>query len=73
MRAGVGQNILDHTFGGVTCGLVLLEDNKDFQSSVNISSSLTIHIDLSYISHSTGERTGGEVQPDKYDEYYPFT
>ena len=62
MRAGVGQDVLDHTFGGVTCGLVLLEDDKHFQSSVYIGSSLSIHIDLSYTSHSTGERTIGEEQ-----------
>ena len=24
MRTGVGQDVLDHTFGGLTCGLVLL-------------------------------------------------
>jgi hypothetical protein len=57
MRAGIGQDVLDHTSGGVTCGLVLLEDDKHFQSSVYIGSSLTIHIDPSHNPHSIGERT----------------
>ena len=63
MRAGVCQDVLDHTFGGSTGGLVLLEDNKHFQSSVYISSYLTIHIYLPHASHSIGERNKVEVQP----------
>ena len=62
MHVGVGQDVLDHTLGGVACGLVLLEDDKHFQSSVYISSSPTIHIDLSYNPHSTGECNNVEEQ-----------
>lgn len=72
MRAGVGQDVLDHTFGGVTCGLVLLEDDKHFQSSVYIGFSLTIHIDPSHNPHSIEEHALVEEQGSsdvcKYDE-----
>ena len=72
MRAGVCQDVLDHTFGGVTCGLVLLEDDKHFQSSVYIGSSLSIHINPSHNPHSIGERTPikeqGSSDVCKYDE-----
>ena len=63
MHARVCQDVLDHTFGGGTGGLVLLEDNKHFQSSVYISSYLTIHIGLPHTSHSIVERNKVEVQP----------
>jgi len=62
MRTGVGQDVLDHTFGGVTCGLVLLEDDKHFQSSVYISSCFTIHINRSHTPHSIGEWNKVEEQ-----------
>jgi hypothetical protein len=52
--------------------LVLLEDDKHFQSSVYIGSSLSIHINPSHNPHSIGERTPikeqGSSDVCKYDE-----
>src|SRR5690554_4685613 len=62
MHARVGQDVLDHPFGGCTSGLVLLEDNKHFQSSMYISSYLSIHIDLSHTPYFTVERNIVEEQ-----------